>query len=171
GRSGGAPMVESWAAALSKHAAHPPRRSNVHRGCFPLAAESRLYVRAPVFAGCSAGAFTQLGRTRRGSEQGVAPMRFHADLHVHSKYSRATSRDLVLEHLAAGASRRGIGGAGTGASPHPAGSAELKQKLVPAEPGLYRLRGDIEQAIAQTLPPPCRAPVRFMLEVEISTIY
>jgi len=37
-----------------------PWRSNVHRGCFPPAAESRLYVRALVFAGCSAGAPTQL---------------------------------------------------------------------------------------------------------------
>ena len=98
-------------------------------------------------------------------------MRFHADLHVHSKYSRATSRDLDLEHLAAWACRKGIGVVGTGDFTHPAWCAELKQKLVPAEPGLYRLRDDIEQAIAQTLPPACRASVRFMLEVEISTIY
>src|SRR5262252_8585727 len=98
-------------------------------------------------------------------------MRFHADLHVHSKYSRATSRDLDLEHLAAWACRKGIGVVATGDFTHPAWCAELKQKLVPAEPGLYRLRDDIEQAIAQTLPAACRTPVRFMLEVEISTIY
>ena len=98
-------------------------------------------------------------------------MRFHADLHVHSKYSRATSRDLDLEHLAAWAARKGIGVVATGDFTHPAWCAELKQKLVPAEAGLYRLRGDSEQAIAQTLPPACRTPVRFMLEVEISTIY
>jgi len=98
-------------------------------------------------------------------------MRFHADLHVHSKYSRATSRDLDLEHLAAWACRKGIGVVATGDFTHPAWCAELKQKLVPAEPGLYRLRDDIEQAVAQTLPPACRMPVRFMLEVEISTIY
>ena len=98
-------------------------------------------------------------------------MRFHADLHVHSKYSRATSRDLDLEHLAAWAGRKGIGVVATGDFTHPAWCAELKQKLVPAEPGLYRLRDDIEQAVAQTLPPACRTPVRFMLEVEISTIY
>jgi len=42
------------------------------QGCFPLAAESRLYICALVFAGCSAGASTQLGRTRRGLEQGMA---------------------------------------------------------------------------------------------------
>jgi DNA helicase II / ATP-dependent DNA helicase PcrA len=98
-------------------------------------------------------------------------MRFHADLHVHSKYSRATSRDLDLEHLAQWACRKGIGVVGTGDFTHPAWRAELKAKLVPAEPGLYRLRDDIEQAVAQALPAACRAPVRFMLEVEISTIY
>ena len=98
-------------------------------------------------------------------------MRFHADLHVHSKYSRATSRDLDLEHLAHWAARKGIGVVATGDFTHPAWRAELKQKLVPAEPGLFKLRDDIERAVAATLPTACRKPVRFMLEVEISTIY
>jgi DNA helicase-2/ATP-dependent DNA helicase PcrA len=98
-------------------------------------------------------------------------MRFHADLHVHSKYSRATSRDLDLEHLAAWAARKGIGVVATGDFTHPAWRAELKGKLVPAEGGLFRLHAEIERAIAQQSPPACRAPVRFMLAVEISTIY
>jgi DNA helicase-2/ATP-dependent DNA helicase PcrA len=98
-------------------------------------------------------------------------MRFHADLHVHSKYSRATSRDLDLEHLAAWAARKGIGVVATGDFTHPAWRAELKDKLVPAEGGLFRLHAEIERAIAQQSPPACRAPVRFMLAVEISTIY
>jgi uncharacterized protein (TIGR00375 family) len=98
-------------------------------------------------------------------------MRFHADLHVHSKYSRATSRDLDLEHLAHWAARKGIGVVATGDFTHPAWCAELKDKLVPAEPGLFRLRDDIDKAVAATLPAACRNPVRFMLEVEISTIY
>jgi len=98
-------------------------------------------------------------------------MRFYADLHVHSKYSRATSRDLDLEHLAHWAARKGIGVVGTGDFCHPAWCAELKEKLVPAEPGLFRLRDDIEKGVMATLPPACRTPVRFMLEVEISTIY
>jgi uncharacterized protein (TIGR00375 family) len=98
-------------------------------------------------------------------------MRFHADLHVHSKYSRATSRDLDLEHLAHWAARKGIGVVATGDFTHPAWCAELKAKLVPAEPGLFRLRDDIAKGVAATLPAACRNPVRFMLEVEISTIY
>ena len=98
-------------------------------------------------------------------------MRFYADLHVHSKYSRATSRDLDLEHLAHWAARKGIAVVATGDFTHPVWAAELKQKLVPAEPGLYRLAPDIEAAVLRTLPAACRTPVRFMLEVEISTIY
>jgi DNA helicase-2/ATP-dependent DNA helicase PcrA len=98
-------------------------------------------------------------------------MRFYADLHVHSKYSRATSRDLDLEHLAHWAARKGIAVVATGDFTHPAWAAELKQKLVPAEPGLYRLAPEIEAAVLRTLPAACRTPVRFLLEVEISTIY
>ena len=98
-------------------------------------------------------------------------MRFYADLHVHSKYSRATSRDLDLEHLAHWAARKGIAVVATGDFTHPAWAAELKAKLVPAEPGLYRLAPEIETTLVRTLPAACRTPVRFMLEVEISTIY
>ncbi|MGK9234375.1 UvrD-helicase domain-containing protein [Inquilinus limosus] len=98
-------------------------------------------------------------------------MRFHADLHVHSKHSRATSRDLDLEHLARWAARKGIGVVGTGDCVHPVWLAELKDKLVPDTPGLFRLRPDLEAAVMATLPAPCRTPVRFMLSTEISTIY
>jgi DNA helicase II / ATP-dependent DNA helicase PcrA len=98
-------------------------------------------------------------------------MRFHADLHIHSKYSRATSRDCDLEHLAYWARRKGIAVVGTGDFTHPAWIAELKQKLVPAEPGFFRLQADIERAVDATLPPACGGETRFMLSVEISTIY
>ncbi|MBI3493194.1 MAG: UvrD-helicase domain-containing protein, partial [Acidobacteria bacterium] len=97
--------------------------------------------------------------------------RFHADLHVHSKYSRATSRDLDLEHLSHWACRKGVAVVGTGDFTHPGWRAEIKDKLVPAEPGLFRLRSDIERVIAGTLPATCRTTTRFMLTVEISTIY
>jgi DNA helicase-2/ATP-dependent DNA helicase PcrA len=98
-------------------------------------------------------------------------MRYHADLHVHSRYSRATSSDLDLPHLAYWARRKGITVVGTGDFTHPAWLAELKEQLVPAEPGLYRLRDDLQRAVDERLEAPCRGPTRFMLSVEISTIY
>src|ERR1044071_8362209 len=98
-------------------------------------------------------------------------MRFHADLHVHAKYSRATSRDLDLEHLAHWAARKGIGVVATGDFTHPAWRAEIKEKLVPAEPGLFRLKPELEAGVMRQLPPACQTVPRFMLEVEISTIY
>lgn len=98
-------------------------------------------------------------------------MPFYADLHVHSKYSRATSKDADLEGLAVWAQRKGIAVVGTGDFTHPAWFAELREKLEPAEPGLFRLRPEIERAVEERVPASCRRPVRFMLEVEISTIY
>jgi len=98
-------------------------------------------------------------------------MAFHADLHVHSKYSRATSRDLDLEHLAWWAARKGIAVVGAGDCVHPVWLAEIKDKLRPMGNGLFSLKPEIEAEIWKTLPPACRAPVRFMLSVEISTIY
>jgi DNA helicase-2/ATP-dependent DNA helicase PcrA len=96
---------------------------------------------------------------------------FYADLHIHSKYSRACSRDCDLEHLAWWAARKGITVLGTGDFTHPAWAAELRETLVPAEPGLFRLRPEVERRVARTLPAGVRRPMRFLLSVEISTIY
>jgi DNA helicase-2/ATP-dependent DNA helicase PcrA len=96
---------------------------------------------------------------------------FYADLHIHSRYSRACSRNCDLEHLAWWAGRKGIAVVGTGDFTHPAWIEELRRDLVPAEPGLFRLRPDLERAVHARLPAACRAPVRFMLSSEISTIY
>lgn len=98
-------------------------------------------------------------------------MRYYADLHVHSKYSRACSRDCDLPHLAWYARRKGISVLGTGDVTHPAWAEELRTSLVPAENGLFRLRDDLDRDVLRTLPPTCHGPVRFQLEVEISTIY
>ncbi len=98
-------------------------------------------------------------------------VRFYADLHIHSKFSRACSRDCDLEHLAWWAGRKGIGVVGTGDFTHPAWRDELGTKLVPDAPGLFRLRPELERAVHDTLPPACRTPVRFLLSSEISTIY
>jgi uncharacterized protein (TIGR00375 family) len=98
-------------------------------------------------------------------------VRFYADLHIHSRYSRACSRDCDLEHLAWWAGRKGITVVGTGDFTHPAWSEELRDTLVPAEPGLFRLRPDLERSVLDRLPAACRTPVRFLLSSEISTIY
>ena len=63
-----------------------------------------------------------------------------ADLHIHSRYSRATSRELTPETLELSARRKGIRLLGTGDFTHPAWRAELEEKLVPAEDGLCRLK-------------------------------
>ena len=98
-------------------------------------------------------------------------MAFYADLHVHSRYSRATSKHCDLKHLAYWARKKGIAVVGTGDFTHPAWAAELREHLVPAEPGLFRLRPDLEKEVAAMLPAACQGPTRFMLSVEISTIY
>lgn len=69
------------------------------------------------------------------------------------------------------AQRKGIAVVGTGDFTHPAWFDELRAKLVPAEPGLFRLKPEIEREVASQLPTSCRREVRFLLEVEISTIY
>ena len=96
---------------------------------------------------------------------------FHADLHIHSKFSRACSKDCDIPHLAAGALRKGISVVGTGDFTHPAWADELKGRLVPAEEGLLRLRPELEKEVRRQVPASCGQPVRFMLSVEISTIY
>jgi len=103
---------------------------------------------------------------------------FYADLHVHSKFSRATSRDCDLEHLAFWAARKGIAVVATGDFTHPGWLDEIRQKLVPAEPGLFQLRPELLSSMevgalahSEGLPWMSPAEVRFMLQVEISTIY
>jgi DNA helicase-2/ATP-dependent DNA helicase PcrA len=94
-----------------------------------------------------------------------------ADLHIHSKYSRACSRDLTLPNLAWWARRKGIALLGTGDFTHPAWFDHLKENLVDAGPGLYRLAD--ESDVTKRLPGSLQTSpsARFMLSVEISTIY
>jgi uncharacterized protein (TIGR00375 family) len=85
-------------------------------------------------------------------------MRFIADFHVHSKYSRATSKEMDVENLARWAPIKGINLMGTGDFTHPNYFAELRLRLKPAEEGFYRLKkGD--------------SPTRFVLTAETSHIY
>ena len=86
-------------------------------------------------------------------------MQFIADFHLHSKYSRATSRDMDLENLDKWAKIKGIKVLTVGDCIHPEWFKNLKEKLEPAEPGLFKLK-DVENN--QT---------RFILTTEVSCIY
>ncbi len=93
-------------------------------------------------------------------------MFFYADMHIHSKYSRATSKSCNLEELAVWAQKKGLTIISTGDFTHPAWFNEIKEKLVPAEPGVFKLKDDIEKQIRKN-----NYHLRFLLSVEISTIY
>jgi DNA helicase-2/ATP-dependent DNA helicase PcrA len=94
-----------------------------------------------------------------------------ADLHIHSHYSRATSRDLTFEHLARWAQLKGVQIVGTGDIAHPGWLAEMHASLEPAEEGLFRLKPEIAQQVAAQTPAACQSDIRFMLVGEISNIY
>lgn len=85
-------------------------------------------------------------------------MKIIADLHIHSKYSRATSRDMTLENLNIWSKKKGIKVIATGDFTHPLWFKEIQEKLTEAEPGLFVLKND-------------KNGVRFILTVEISSIY
>lgn len=71
-------------------------------------------------------------------------MEFIADLHLHSHFSRATAKNLDLEHIAHAAMLKGITVVGTGDFTHPGWFHELEEKLEPAEDGLFKLKKEIE---------------------------
>ncbi len=98
-------------------------------------------------------------------------MQFIADLHIHSYLSRATAKNLNLEHQNLWAQLKGITVVGTGDFTHPQWFSELSQKLQPAENGLFELKPEFAAQTDHMVPPSCTGPVRFMLSVEISSIY
>ncbi len=98
-------------------------------------------------------------------------MNFIADFHIHSKYSRATAKNLDFENLYITAQIKGITVVGSSDFTHPAWWREICEKLIPAEEGLFALKPDIARACDEKVPPSCRRPVRFMLVTEISNIY
>ncbi len=98
-------------------------------------------------------------------------MRVLADLHIHSHYSRATSRDLVVPTLLAWAQRKGLALVGTGDFTHPGWFAELKESLEEDGCGLLVPRPDVAHAVAEDLPEGLRREVRFLLQVEVSSIF
>ena len=98
-------------------------------------------------------------------------MKFIADLHIHSRFSRATAKTLNFENLYTAARLKGIAVVGTGDFTHPAWFSEICEKLIPAEQGLFKLRDELEAKCEKYLPVSRRMPVRFILSCEISNIY
>jgi DNA helicase II / ATP-dependent DNA helicase PcrA len=98
-------------------------------------------------------------------------MKFYADLHLHSSYSRATSRELTHEMLYAWGLRKGIGLIGTGDCLHPAWFAACAEKLQLESDGLYSLKPGYSAATKELVPASCAGAVRFLPTVEISNIY
>jgi DNA helicase-2/ATP-dependent DNA helicase PcrA len=98
-------------------------------------------------------------------------MRFIADFHIHSHFSRATSKSLVPEDLFVWAQKKGITVIGTGDFTHAGWLSELQDKLQPAENGLYHLKPELQKTLADRIPGSCSLPIRFVLSGEISCIY
>ena len=100
-----------------------------------------------------------------------------ADLHLHSKYSRAVSREMEIPTMAAWAARKGIGLVGTGDFTHPLWSRELEAGLEEAGEGVYRLKSkgvinlkkvpELSGAAGRSE----EEGVLFMLTTELSCIY
>src|SRR5438552_13558681 len=94
------------------------------------------------------------------------------DLHVHSHYSRATSKNADLAGLYRWGKLKGINVIGTGDFTHPEWFSELRQQLEPTEGGLFKLKDELAAPIDASLPASARDQIiRFVPTVEIATIY
>ena len=97
---------------------------------------------------------------------------YTADLHIHSKFSRATSKHLTPRHLAAWAEVKGVDVLATGDFTHPGWMELIRAELVEDEGGLFRL-GDTAGLNAELpwLTRELTGSARFVLCTEISSIY
>jgi uncharacterized protein (TIGR00375 family) len=99
-------------------------------------------------------------------------MELIVDLHIHSKYAYATSKDMDLAGIYKWGNIKGISIIGTGDITHPAWFREVSDKLEVAEDGLYKLKNTFSGKIEDGLPDSCKnRRLRFIPTVEISTIY
>ncbi|PIE32740.1 hypothetical protein CSA56_14225 [candidate division KSB3 bacterium] len=98
-------------------------------------------------------------------------MKFVADFHIHSHYSRATSKALNFENLYKWAQLKGVQVVGSGDLTHPGWLEEMREKLEPDGDGLFRLKDEYASAVQAEIPVACQQPVRFILSGEISNIY
>lgn len=95
-------------------------------------------------------------------------MKYIADFHTHSKYSRATSPEMSPEGIWRWSQLKGIKVVGTGDFTHPGWLAELQEKLGPSSEGLFSLK---KKYRSDALPGSCRTDISFILSAEISCIY
>ncbi|MBD3363508.1 hypothetical protein GF362_07370 [Candidatus Dojkabacteria bacterium] len=94
------------------------------------------------------------------------------DLHIHSHFSRATSKSMTPENMYRWAKIKGINVLATADFTHPDWFSELREKLEPAEPGLFKLKEKYSKQQNEKLPKSVKNNVmRFILSVEISNIY
>ncbi len=98
-------------------------------------------------------------------------MKFICDFHIHSHYSIATSKNLTPEYLDYWCRLKGIQVVGTGDFTHPGWLEEIKEKLEPAEQGLFRLKNDYRLAETPHISVSSGGTARFLLTSEISNIY
>ena len=99
-------------------------------------------------------------------------MSFIADLHIHSKYSRACSRNLDLPNINAWCQIKGIDLVSTADFTHPAWFSQLTKQLEECDTGVYRLRDKFyNDNLSVVVPPNCKHRVRFICSTEISLIY
>lgn len=98
-------------------------------------------------------------------------LHYYADLHTHSRHSRATSPTCTPEGLCRWAQLKGVTVCGSGDCTHPAWLAELKEKLAESAPGLYAMRPAFAEVASRDVPLSCRATVHFMVTGEISSVY
>lgn len=95
-------------------------------------------------------------------------MKTIADLHIHSRFSMATSKEGTPENLDFWARKKGISLIGTGDFTHPVWREELKERLVSEGNGLYRLRDAYVKEESRKFP---GEGTRFVVSGEISSIY
>ena len=98
-------------------------------------------------------------------------MRFIADFHIHSRFSRATSKEITTTNLARWAQIKGIKVLGTGDFTHPLWLKELKTTLEPAESGLFKLKAKWAKKKSNNDYTVDAEKTRFILTTEISCIY
>lgn len=95
-------------------------------------------------------------------------MKTIADLHIHSRFSMATSKEGTPENLDFWARKKGISLIGTGDFTHPVWREELKERLVTEGNGLYHLRDEYVKEESRKFP---GEGTHFVVSGEISSIY